>query len=170
MDPYKILFADVDGVLNYEEYYERGRWNAPYPLNNICPLAIYHLNRIVLQTGCKIVLSAGMRSDGIEVCRDLFREVGCIGEIIDVTSHLTFHHKWAERGNEILKWLQDNGRHKVDDYYKTDHDYAIIDDDCDMLYIQRNNFFRTSEKTGLNAELADRVIAFLNAEPFTPAP
>ena len=98
----------------------------------------------------------------MKYCIDVLTECGFTGEIIDITPSLDINGSWVERGNEILKWLQDNKRYKYDSYRITDHDYVIIDDDSDMLYQQRHNFFECSPKTGLTVELADKIIAFLN--------
>lgn len=157
----KILFLDIDGVLNYEECYKRGRREDSYPLSEICPVAIKHLNRIVAETGCKVVISSTWRHSGIEYCRNILKECGFIGEIIDITPSLDRIGEWIQRGNEIRKWLIDNKLYKYDEYNTVDYDYAIVDDDNDMLYQQRYNFFECSPITGLTEEIADKIIKFL---------
>lgn len=156
----KILFLDIDGVLNYQEFYTRGRRDAPYPLSEICPVAINLLNKIVVETGCKLVISSTWRHSGLEYCRNVLQECGCIGDVVDITPSL--NEKWTERGNEILKYLQDNQLYKYDEYYRINHCYAILDDDSDMLYQQRHNFFECSPLYGLTQDIAVRVIEFLN--------
>jgi hypothetical protein len=74
------------------------------------------------------------------------------------SSYSMAHHK---EGNEIKKWLLDNNRYNYDSYRVTDHSYVIIDDDGDMLYQQRHNFFQVSPSTGLTREIADKIIQFL---------
>ena len=162
----KVIFLDIDGVLNYEEFYTRHTQGkerrSTYPLSEICRRAVANVNRIVDATGAKIVISSTWRHSGIDYCRNVLVESGLTGEIIDITPELGRAGSWVERGNEILKWLQDNKLYKYDSYMTIDHDYAIIDDDSDMLYQQRHNFFECSPKTGLTVELADKVIEFLN--------
>ena len=48
------------------------------------------------------------------------------------------------RGNEINKWIHDNND-IIGDYIKF-KDYVILDDDNDMLFIQRHNFIKRSVK------------------------
>lgn len=157
----KILFLDIDGVLNYNQYYIRGRRDATYPLSEICPIAIDNLNKIVAETGCKVVISSTWRHSGIDYCRNVLKECGCIAEIIDITPSLDRVGEWAIRGNEILKWLHDNKLYKYNQYEVADHDYAILDDDTDMLYQQRHNFFKCNPDTGLTEDITGRIIQFL---------
>jgi hypothetical protein len=158
----KILFLDIDGVLNYEQYYTRGRRDAPHPLSEICPVAIDNLNRIVSETGCKVVISSTWRHSGIQYCINVLRECGFTGMVIGITPSLDKHGEWVCRGNEIDQYLKFHKLYKYDSYYITDHDYAIIDDDSDMLYRQRHNFFECSPVKGLTLEIADKIIQFLN--------
>jgi hypothetical protein len=156
----KIIFLDVDGVLNDEDYYVAGKTDLPYPLSEFNPKSVELLNYIVDKTNAKIVLSASMRADGIDVCRNLFVAVGIKAEIISITPHI--NNDYSVRGNEILKWIQDNKLYKPFSYINTDHDYVILDDDGDMLLQQKNNFFQISPKTGLTKLVADKIIKFLN--------
>lgn len=103
----KILFLDIDGVLNHQKYYADGRRDASYPLSEICPVSIELLNKIVSETGCKLVISSTWRHSGIEYCRNVLKECACIGEIIDITPDIERQGDYIVRGNEILKWLQD---------------------------------------------------------------
>ena len=156
----KIIFLDVDGVLNDEDYYVAGKTNLPYPLCEFNPESVRTLNHIIEKTNAKIVLSASMRGDGIEQCRNLFEAVGIKGEIISITPYVT--NDYSVRGNEILKWLHDNDKYKPFSYMNTDHDYVILDDDSDMLLQQKHNFFQISPKIGLTMYDADKIIKFLN--------
>lgn len=158
----KVLFLDIDGCLNYENYYKKDRDITTYPLSEICPIAIENLNRIVFETGCKVVISSTWRHSGINYCRNALNSRGFTGEIIDITPSLDRVGEWVERGNEIYKWLLDNRLYKYNSYCVTDHDYAIIDDDADMLYLQRHNFFQCSPVTGLTEEMTIEIINFLN--------
>lgn len=156
----KILFLDIDGVLNCNDYYVRGTRDAPHPLSEICPLAIDHLNKIVAETGCNIVISSTWRHSGVDYCINVLKECGFTGMVLGITPHL--REEWAERGNEIYKYLLDHKLYKFNSYEVIDHDYAILDDDIDMLYMQKDNFFHCHPKTGLTEEIANNVIQFLN--------
>ena len=55
----KVIFLDIDGVLNSEEYYESfpdGEFIPP-----IDPVCVERLKRIVDRTGAKLILSSSWR-------------------------------------------------------------------------------------------------------------
>lgn len=54
----KYLFLDVDGVLNSVSWY-REEWNKnhAYPQGDFDPKCVELVNRIVEETGCKVVVS-----------------------------------------------------------------------------------------------------------------
>lgn len=60
------------------------------------------------------------------------------------------------RGNEINKWIHDNND-IIGDYIKF-KDYVILDDDNDMLFIQRHNFIQTNPFVGLTDYIMEQVI------------
>jgi hypothetical protein len=156
----KVLFLDVDGVLN--------SMNSTNFKNNLWPIDDYMcflVGKIQLDTDCAIVVSSSWRHhpDGMRLIREKFLNV------IDKTPHtfgiptklpppiLAGQHKTrsSTRGEEIKAWLD-----KHPDVTK----YAILDDDSDMLPEQLSNFFQTTFKTGLTPEIAKEVTDWLNAE------
>ena len=102
----------------------------------------------------KIVLSSSWRE--IEVGRAVVEEnvVPCF----DMTP--VFDEADDVRGYEIKAWLE---------LHPGVARYAIVDDDCDMLDHQLPHFFRTSSKTGITKELADKIVAHLNRWASVPA-
>lgn len=60
------------------------------------------------------------------------------------------------RGNEINKWIHDNND-IIGDYIKF-KDYVILDDDNDMLFIQRHNFIQTNPFVGLTDYIMEQAI------------
>lgn len=148
----KIVFLDIDGVLNHEKWYrermearERGEEFAPYPLSEIDPKCVEVLNDICAATGAKIVISSTWRHSGIEYCRNVLNKCGLTAEIIDITP--SNRSDMCLRGNEILKWIKDN-KELVGDYYNFT-EYVILDDDSDMLYWQKDNFLLIDRFVGL---------------------
>lgn len=119
----------------------------------IDPYMALLVDRIIQSTGCKVVLSSTWRL--FEPSREEVRKQVC--DFIDVTPRL-FSGVYAphERGHEIKDWL---------DRHPEVTRYAILDDNSDMLPEQLPNFFKTEwfGDGGLNQEIADRVIAHLNA-------
>lgn len=137
----KVLFLDIDGVVNNEKTTQRHRG-----VIGIDPFMAFQVGRIVEWTGCIVVLSSSWRHwpDGV-------KEVECcVCKIADVTGS----DAEGVRGREIAVWLT---------AHKEVERYAILDDSSDMLPEQEPNFFKTSWKEGITEEIANRVIAHLNA-------
>lgn len=148
----KILFLDIDGVLNSEEFFKkRAKGLHPTAIDNYMALLVY---RIVEATGCKIVLSSSWRGyeDGE---KEIERMIGV--KLHDRTPRSESHL----RGVEIHEWLRKNVK-GFNSTYKGDFRIAILDDDSDMLMWQKDHFFHTSWKVGLTDEIAAAVIKHLN--------
>lgn len=155
----KVIFLDIDGVLNCGECFKSHRddWEAKGKpevskrWNMLEPVHIQHLNRIITETGAKIVISSSWRGDA-NTNSELIN-TGVIGEIIGDTPRMPKMGgaETMERGYEIQAWL--------DKHPEVDK-FAILDDDSDMLPHQP--LFKTSFKTGLTQEVADQVIKHLN--------
>lgn len=143
----KILFLDIDGVLNSEKYYQKGRTNLSYPLSEIDPASVDLINYIVSETGCKIVLSSSWRLNDLNECNNIFEKVG-LPKIYDITST---HLIRGCRGEEIQEWLD---THKIESY-------VIVDDDNDMLPNQI--FVQTNDYDGLTKEKSDEIIKLFSS-------
>jgi histidinol phosphatase-like enzyme len=149
----KILFLDIDGVLNSEETLKKNTRGAHefHGVVGIDPYLALLVNRIIEETGCEVVLSSSWRGSAhahayIEMC---------IGhKLKDITPRCCT----GIRGVEIYRWIQENIPHTERDALK----YAILDDDSDMLLWQKDNFFQTSFKTGITEEMSKTIIAHLN--------
>ncbi len=103
----KVLFLDIDGVVNKRENFNPAENPGPYPVDAYCAFLV---GRIQLQTGCEVVLSSSWRNhpDGVENVSER------IVELYDVTPEAAT----GFRGNEIQYWL-----HKHPEVDK----YAILD-------------------------------------------
>lgn len=162
--PMKIIFLDIDGVLNYQEFYaQEGReTDETWPYCDLCPKAIDILNHITDSTGAKIVISSSWRiGRPLEELQTELSKRGIKGEIIDVTPYLRFTHSSIVRGNEIHSWMMSNER-LIGKYYDFEQ-YVILDDDSDMLYRHRDNFVHTNWLKGLTMNHAEESITILNA-------
>lgn len=161
----KIIFLDFDGVLNHEVFYRKRQdigieFYPPYPLCEIDPDCISVLDHIVLQTGAKVVVSSTWRHGRtIQELQTILNHFNFKGEIIDKTP--SFKHDDCIRGNEILKWIQDN-ENLIGQTYHEFENYVILDDDCDMLYYQKDNFLQVDRWIGLTYPLAKKAIRILN--------
>lgn len=156
----KIIFLDIDGVLNCENAYRSGECNYTEWVNHrgekdhhqtFCSWSKELLNKLIDETDAKIVISSTWRSSGIEFMKSVWELEGMSGEIIGLTPNFRgeVDGYTIPRGCEIEKWLRDNGFSHINwdkdiqqEYIdKTGiENYIIIDDDGDMLYGQRNHF------------------------------
>lgn len=165
----KIIFLDIDGVLNNElfcrakrqcdRHKEAEEKELPNCVGDIDPKSVGFLNELIKDTGAKVVISSTWRHGGIEYCRKALEACGFEGDIIDVTPSL--HHECVVRGNEIYWWLQRNHELLGTRDFK---DYVIFDDDSDMLYWQRNNFIQIDAYAGLTPNHCYRAKRLLNNE------
>ena len=147
----KIIFLDIDGVLNLisQGHDEFGDIFHPHLVEN--------LKHIIETTGAEIVISSTWRMNGLSEMQRMWEMRDLPGKVIDVTPYLN-----TPRGEEIAEWLREN---PVDSY-------CIIDDDSDMLPEQMSNFVKTSENHdhpdkvdygyGLTKLCAEQVIKILN--------
>ena len=184
----KVIFLDIDGVLNSGDWEKRRRQlsiddiNTQYPFYEFDPLAIKQLNRIVKETDAKIVVSSTWRfwEEGDQDISDLLERVGVEGEVIDITPTLYARgsHENKDigtgipRGLEIDWWLRNKGYFWRVNWSKEEQlkhlnfswvtNYIILDDDSDMLYGQREHFIKTPHDYGLTNKLADKAIKILN--------
>lgn len=184
----KVIFLDIDGVLNSNDWYvyrrdhvEMDSINAQYPFYEFDPRAVERLNRLVEATDAKIVVSSTWRHGRtIDELKQLFEWVKIDAEIIGVTPNLWCTRPYEDmegyripRGCEIDWWLDNYGEFQRVNWSKEEQikyidkakvkNYIIIDDDSDMLYNQREHFIRTSHMHGLTDELVDKAIDILNS-------
>lgn len=158
----KILFLDIDGVLNNSAVFKDQRFG-PIPLDHIC---IKRLHEVVQATECSIVLSSSWRG-----CPDLEKKLeadfvfDCYFGELPYAERINVRHEdgstirlsgdaYNGRGSEIAEWLS---RHPEVTRY------AIVDDDSDMLPEQMPFFVQTSFEAGLTDTNAEKLIEILNA-------
>lgn len=143
----KVLFLDIDGVVNCKTTAQRHRG-----FIGIDPHMAFMVGKIQLDTNCEVVLSSTWRLD--KRSRDEVRKQ--VVKFIDVTpSIFGKDNQRVKRGEEIDAWLQ-----KHPEVTK----YAIIDDDSDILDKQLPHFFQTSWEHGLTQEIAEKVTEYLSRD------
>lgn len=147
----KIIFMDVDGVLNsMKTVYAQGRY--PRSLRDVLEFdgcAMQLIRRFCEESGAKIVLSSSWRNwNTVQDCRESMSL-----PIIDKTPHI----KGVDRGSEIEAWLQAN----------TDvEEYAILDDGNNMLLEQMPYFIRTNTMEGFGFHDYCRLCELFGINPF----
>ncbi len=142
----KIIFLDVDGVLNCKTTIARCQG-----VIGIDPFLVMEFNRIVFATDAKIVLSSSWRNwkGGVEEIEK---------RTMKMYSHTPYlDHAKATRGDEIEEWLR---RQKLKSDFKVDK-YAILDDDSDFYSWQP--LFKTTWEKGLTEEIANQATNHLNS-------
>lgn len=151
----RVIFLDCDGVLNhvgtFRAYRAAGTPSA-FPLDqDACDL----FRGVCEATGAKAVLSSAWR--GIPEGERLLRDRGALKHWHrDKRTKQLPYHSGHTRGAEIAEWLS---RHPEVT------EYAIVDDDSDMLPEQMPRFVQTDfEAGGLTKAHADRLIALFSAE------
>lgn len=162
-DTPKILFLDIDGVLNCMmptpsdecEWVDLDEWR--YGLN---PQLVARLRFIIANTNCKIVISSSWRHHTnyapYQPDRN-WRDV--LAEKLHRTRDEVFagetgYDNEGRRGIEINQWLES---HPIDAY-------CVVDDEVvDILpYIDNSKVVKTDMKYGLTIEDAKRIIDVLN--------
>lgn len=155
----KVIFLDIDGVLNYTQWYvsDRNPGNLNGEEGDIDPLCAERINNICQVTDAKIVLSSDWRISW-PYCIDRIEKGGIKnGLIIDKTPE----HMWAEfaseeyksRGSEIDDWLS---KHPECDRY------VILDDRKDFTEEQQPNFIHVNSMRGLDDDDVNFAIQILN--------
>ena len=160
----KLLFLDIDGVLNSQAFYtvrheqiKAGKKEREYSLDEFDPKAVELVNRICRETGAKVVVSSTWRHGRtITELQTLLESVGFSGEVVGKTPDLCRQVEsglWmsAVRGDEIKKYTNEQNCES----------FVILDDDGDMLNCQRANFVQTSWLDGLTEDLAVQSIEIL---------
>lgn len=155
----KIIFLDIDGVLNCESAYRNGEcqyqewiWEDGRKdhYQRFCVRSKELLNKLIDETGAKIVISSTWRHSGIEFMKKVWKMEEMSGEIIGITPSLRTKGLHIPRGMEIAYYLNNdllfqhiNWDEVIQQEYMDKagvENYIIIDDDSDMLYGQRNHF------------------------------
>jgi hypothetical protein len=150
----KIIFLDIDGVLNHHDWWRR-RGELPDNsssfdryLHDLDPVSVGYLNEIVAATKAKVVISSTWRlHSSLSDPRGLLKRAGFVGDLIDRTPRIP-----APRGREIQLWL--------DEALLDVESFAILDDDDDMEHLSYR-LIKTGMFHGLLPSHVEAAIAML---------
>ena len=173
----KILFLDINGVLNSEEYFQQNdairfaeyqscvkdsrsfRESYCWPFGDLSESLIKKLNIIIESTDCSIVLSSSWRTlCTLPNLRGWLAQKGFNypHKLIDFTTTSGS----GTRGKEIRKWLNE---------HQEVMSYAILDDNSSDITGKRagdfehpDNFVETDFAVGLQDAQVSKVIEILN--------
>lgn len=155
----KVIFLDIDGVLNSHKFFKERNEEAEgvrpfngdrieYKLADIDLKAVALLNDLFEKTGAKVVISSVWRlSLSVDQLKTIFKRVGFKGEIIDKTVQLR-----SIRGLEIAQWMETNPGVES---------FVILDDDSDMGDLM-NRLVKTTFDDGLTENEVVKAVALLN--------
>jgi len=138
--PLRIIFLDIDGVLNNKECFTGTQ------LDPIDPNALKLLNRLVMDTDACIVISSSWRiGNTLHWIQIMLEKAGFDfpERIIGATIEIIGRNK--KRGQEIAMWLE---QVSVDSF-------VIFDDDDDMEPVQ-DRLIQTTFEKGLLKEHIDK--------------
>ena len=157
----KIVFLDIDGVLNSDDWYKSGEAKKAYEKTKIVsdyhfdPKAWKWVEKLLIETGAKIVLTSSWRNFTLEATLKDF--VGTKFEVLN--KHIvgvTPRSRLRHRGKEIETFMQSTDI-KI-------NKYVIIDDDSDMNTEQLPYFVRTDWFQGITEENYNKAKKILNNE------
>ena len=163
----KVIFLDIDGVLNTQDWHSRMTKDTPrdefgwaFDL-----VAVENLAHIIKETGASIVISSSWKFLGLAKLREMWKIRNLPGIVLDITPNtisdeLLLNANLDEmklgvcRGNEIKEWLS---KHKGEV-----SNYVIIDDFDDLLPEQDDHVVLTDTLIGITEFDAEKAITILN--------
>ena len=167
----KIIFLDIDGVLNTEYYqglleYQGKPWQDEYGAF-FDPKSVKQLKKIIDATDADIVVESSWKYLGLDAMKELWKVRSLPGRVIDITpssvsdeylSNVDLDNLDASmlhcKGLEIASWLSEQK--------KQDIRYVIIDDEYVILDSQLPHFILTNPYEGITEEQANKAISILN--------
>ena len=148
----RVLFLDIDGVLNSHAYMQKHRafWDFGDAPSMLDPDACARLERVLAATGAAVVISSSWR-----ICTSLADIRGAIhsrgapsARVIGKTPN-----PWtgSRRGHEIQRWL---------DAHDDIDSFAIVDDDADIEHLCAR-LVQTRIANGLQDAHVEALVAML---------
>ncbi len=163
----KVIFLDIDGVLNTQDWHSRMTKDTPKDEFGwvFDPVAVANLAHIIDKTGAVIVISSSWKFLGMTKLKEMWKIRNLPGTLLDITpntvsdeillnANLDEVELGVCRGNEIKEWLS---RHKGEV-----SNYVIIDDFDDLLPEQESHVVLTDTLIGITEWDAEKAIRILN--------
>lgn len=178
MKEYKIIFLDIDGVMNSDQYNRYKYKHHIRKWGSIDPRECYRMSRFCEKYGIKLVISSSWRNGNSweatykEFMNEGFEELPyrhhgmklLAPYIVGVTPYCESRN----RGEEIQAFFDIvNGKYPKGNRILMKEDftilnYCIVDDDNDMLKNQMNNFVQTDFLIGLTRKNYRKIKQILN--------
>ena len=152
----KILFLDIDGVLNTASWHRQADRNSlqdEYGYH-FDPTSVANLAKIIDETGADIVISSSWKFMGLSKMQKMWKDRQLPGKVIGITPNVISDDFllnvdldnvdiMAIRGQEIKEWLMLHGK-------EVTH-YAILDDMDDILQEQKDHFVWIDPEVGITS-------------------
>lgn len=170
----KIIFLDIDGVLNHEEWYSSGRAKEAYEATGETDIKAYNfdpeswkwIQKLIDETGAKIVLSSSWRSYDLASTIEEYKDTAfkpIIDNLIGVTPGTMSRNRGEEiqrffdivNGNitqnlpQAIEWLKQHPLETLSATGEKIDQYVIFDDDTDMKKSQKPHFVHVDFWNGI---------------------
>lgn len=170
----KVIFLDIDGVLNHEEWYASGRAQEAYKATGETDIKAYNfdpeswkwIQKLIDETGAKIVLTSSWRlydlASTIEEYKDTaFRPI--IDNLVGITPSTISRNRGEEinrffdivNGNitqnvpQVIEQLKNHPLETLSSTGEKIDQFVIFDDDNDMTNEQQSHFVHVDFWTGI---------------------
>lgn len=157
----RVVFLDVDGVLNSDRYFEEFPWPEGaswWSAAAIDPCAVARVNTIVSRADARVVLSSSWRKRASrdELCA-LLRSRGLERSLLSLTPSLYRTPDGARltRGDEVLSWLATSLAAGT-----TVDAYVILEDEEELGELEAR-CVRTDSRVGLTDADVERALTML---------
>ena len=160
----RVIFLDIDGVLNSEDYakrYHKEHLREKGYHIFVDPDAVELVKELCEETNCKIIISSSWRGFTLkDTIADLngYRDLQPLTKyIIGVTPRSAERHRGKEIEMLLNNWERCVDRSLIHSSYRDRGliEYAIVDDDSDILPTQKGHFVQTDWSTGITKEDID---------------
>ena len=184
----KILFLDIDGVLNSEQYAnwcytDEGKRYITEENGDlfIDKNAVKLINDLCENYNIRLVISSSWREislDSTKYAFNNYKDLKClIKYIVGITPK--YHDENLIRGDEIydfLKYCENTNVKNYEQFYDKEYfrlkddnlyidiDYCIVDDDDDILTCQKDNFIKIDNYLGITQDDIVKIKQILNID------
>lgn len=156
----KIIFLDVDGVLNNARWarkmYDEGVH--VYADDLLYDPSIKQLKRLIDATNAKVILSSSWRNHP-----DAMEHLEAQLNAYNIFIYGKTPRVGPQRGDDITAWFNRYDKAGLFKLRPEEYNYIILDDDSDMT-VHMDHLVKTDFETGLQYTHVDRAIALLNGE------
>lgn len=164
----KVIFLDIDGVLNVENYYDSLIFHNQYCNTNIPirdkyghvfdPNCVRYLEALCTKHNAKVVISSSWRYSGLKEMIKLFKYRNINIDVIDITV-CNASKNFKQQFEELSKLTKIRFSERIDRGYEIQTylnlnpeitNYVIFDDDSDMLESQKDHYVHCDEMYGID--------------------